>query len=190
MNDMPMYIASGIGVLLIVLGFVALLAQRIYLDSRTQSPIEIDLPLLGKMKANYPALFFVFLGCALTVFGVQQQHKAVREVQWQIDGTIEADAQQINWQQGRLEVFPTKVETEIDPATGRFKIKLAIEEGKTLEDVVERIDYSHRTGSVVLLPKKELEQFKKKSAGSLLTEATNTSRTYKMPLGQFPPLNN
>jgi hypothetical protein len=184
MNDMPMYIAAGIGVLLIILGFVALLAQRIYFDPKTQTPIEIDIPILGKMKANYPALIFVFLGCALAIYGVSQAQES--EVQWQVDGMITADMRGLDWQQGHLAVFPSKLETNIEADTGKFTIRLAIEEGKTLEDVIERIDYSHRNGNVIFFPKKEFEQYKNNKP-TILLNATNRTRTYKVHLEQLPP---
>lgn len=183
MNDMPMYLATGIGALLIILGFAALLSQRIYLDLKTLKPVEMDVPILGKMKANYPALVFVFLGCALTMYGVNKQRDT--EVTWQIDGTIEATTEGLNWQEGRLAVFPSKVETEINPDTGKFKIRLTIEKGKTLEDVIERIDYSHPSGSVNFLPKKEFE-LHQKNQPSIVMNATNTSRTYKAHLEEIP----
>ena len=56
MDANPTYIGSGVGAGLIVLGFFALLAQRIYIDSGTLTASEIEIPFLGKMKANFPAL--------------------------------------------------------------------------------------------------------------------------------------
>lgn len=181
MNEMPMYIAAGMGAMLILLGFAALLTQRIYLDLSTLQPIEMDVPILGKMKANYPALVFVFLGCALTIYGVNQQR--AEEVVWQIDGTLEAGAEKLNWQDGQLSVFPSKFEVDIDQESGKFKIRLPIEKGKTLEQVVQRIDYSHPSGSVIFHPKEEFERHKASPSTGALTSATDTTRTYKVRMG-------
>jgi hypothetical protein len=74
----------------VVLGFLALLSQKIYLDPRTNAPVEIDVPILGKMKANYPALIFVFLGCAMVVLGLTR-YTGVRTIRWLIDGSIISD---------------------------------------------------------------------------------------------------
>ncbi|MGH2508312.1 MAG: hypothetical protein ACRDHZ_13055, partial [Ktedonobacteraceae bacterium] len=68
----PMLVGAAIGAILIFLGFIALLSQKIYIDHRTNKATEIDVPILGKMKANYPALIFVFLGCAVVVFGLNK----------------------------------------------------------------------------------------------------------------------
>ncbi len=62
MDAMPMYVAFAIATLLIVLGFIALLTQKVYLDSTTQQPITIEVPFVGKMAANVPSLAFVFFG--------------------------------------------------------------------------------------------------------------------------------
>ena len=53
------YLLAG---LCFVLGFVALLKQKTYIDSQTNQPTEIELPFVGKLTTNYPALGFVFIG--------------------------------------------------------------------------------------------------------------------------------
>lgn len=181
---MPMYVASGIGVLLILLGFIALLKQRTYIDTRTKEPVEIEIPILGKMKTNYPALVFVFLGCVMTVIGVGKFR--YQETQWLIDVTMTTDVQGLNWQQGRMSVFPTKADIDVDHKTGRFTIKLAIEDGKTFEDVIQRIDYSHERGSVQIVPKDEFGK-KVQTKSSKLISYTENSRSYVAPLVSLPP---
>ena len=40
--------AFGLSALLILLGFVALLTQKTYLDSKTQKPVEVKTPIIGR----------------------------------------------------------------------------------------------------------------------------------------------
>ena len=54
--------------ILIILGFIALLRQKTYIDSKTKQPTEIEITKLGKFKSNYPALAFVVLGFVLAFF--------------------------------------------------------------------------------------------------------------------------
>jgi hypothetical protein len=185
MDSIPMYIGSGIGAVLIILGFIALLTQRNYIDPATNAPTEVEIPLLGKMKANYPALIFVFLGCVMVNVGLRQYDRSA-EVLWRIDGTITtADAQDVNWQLGRLEVFPASVKKDIDPETGRFWIEVQIPIGKTLEDVIEYIDYTHPFGGIQIFPKSELE-LNKNGKVSNLVKATEKVRVYKGTLVPIP----
>lgn len=181
MSGMPMYVAAGIAILLIVLGFAALLGQKIYMDSSGSSPVEIDIPLFGRMKANYPALAFVFLGCAMAVYGVKEFRQP--DEHWRVDGTI-AGVQGTDLQNGRITVFPSKVKTHLDPETGRFTIELSIAEGQTLEDVIEWIDFTTAKGSIQILPKQEME-LKAKNGSSKLVSQTKTSRAYTAALNTF-----
>ena len=61
-------IIYGISTLTIILGFIALLTQKIYIDTDTKQLTQIDIPMVGKMKTNYPALIFLFLGIFLAVY--------------------------------------------------------------------------------------------------------------------------
>ena len=60
------YLLAG---LCFVLGFVALLKQKTYIDSQTNQPTEIELPFVGKLKSNFPALVFVVVGAFLAYSG-------------------------------------------------------------------------------------------------------------------------
>jgi hypothetical protein len=74
---------------------------------------------------------------------------------------------------------------EINPETGTFSIKLDIDEGKTVEDVIERIQYSHPNGSMVILPETEFD-LKRSGKQSKLTSVTHTSRSYVAHLQPMP----
>lgn len=161
-------IIYGISTLTIILGFIALLTQKIYIDTDTKQLTQIDIPMVGKMKTNYPALIFLFLGIFLAVYAFSRSFPPQKN-EWVITGSFES-GKNINWQDGTLTVFPADFECEVFP-NGRFEIEAKIEEGKTFEDVIQRIDYSHPLGSAQICPKKQRE--------TLVKHETENSREYK-----------
>jgi hypothetical protein len=182
----PMVIGAAIGALLIFLGFVALVSQKTYLDPKTNAPIEIDLPILGKMRANYPALVFVFLGCALVVFGLNK-YTGVQTDHWQIDGTMISDNPIADWQSGKLQVFPVfdcNV-TPLNAKTGTFTFTIDVPQGTPIEDEIQRIQYTNAEGNMLIIPKDQL-QLKQKHQESMLVAETPTSRSYKVQLVAIP----
>jgi hypothetical protein len=187
MDTAPMYIAAGIAVLMIVLGFVALLKQKVYLDNETKQPVSFEIPFVGKMTANVPALAFVFLGFALAVYGIQRY--AHKEVKWMITGTLKPDKPVANWQGTRLRVFPIDVDAKVDPATGRFNFELLIPEGQTFEGLVGKMYFDAEFGGTELVPSIALDLHQHKDASSMLANATDTTRDYVIPLNVMPPAN-
>jgi hypothetical protein len=59
--------------------------QKTYLDPETKQPTEIEVPLIGKLKTNYPALIFVFLGIVLAFLTFRTSHAPPKE-KWEIEG--------------------------------------------------------------------------------------------------------
>jgi hypothetical protein len=191
MSNIPILIAFVLAGLLIILGFVALLTQKIYLDQETKTPIEFDIPLLGKMKANKPAIVFVVLGVYLAIYALSKSDPPMDR--WSVNGTMMTNGEKIDWRDGNLTLFPTNAAVKIfnsgaseKSKLGRFEIAIDIEKGKTFEDVIQRIDYSHSRGSFQILPKKEFEP-KNPEQKSTLKNITVTSREYdKLALTLFP----
>ena len=66
---MMIIILYAIAALSIILGFIALIKQKVYLDKDTKKQTELEIPILGKLKTNYPSLVFVFLGFFLVYYG-------------------------------------------------------------------------------------------------------------------------
>ena len=173
------YFALGISVLSIVLGFIALLTQKIYIDSRTNTLTEVEIPLFGKMKTNFPALIFVFLGFALIFFVVEKFN--IQKEDWLITGSLQTvEGREIDWGKGVLELFPCDIKESEIGKNGNFRILASIEKGKTFEDIIERVHFDHPGGaSFVLFPRKEYERHSVRSLLSLLKEYTDTTRLYK-----------
>ncbi len=183
----PMLVGAAIGAILIFLGFIALLSQKIYIDHRTNKATEIDVPILGKMKANYPALIFVFLGCAVVVFGLNKYTPPTQTNHWQIDGTMISDKPINDWQSGKLQIFPI-FDGNIDPInskSGKFTFTMDIPQGKSVEDEIQRIQYTNEEGNILIIPKDQLE-FKQNHQPSMLVSETPTSRSYETHLVPIP----
>lgn len=169
----------GISILAIILGFVALLTQKIYIDSATNQPTEVDIPFFGKIKTNIPALVFVFLGFGTAIFAFNKS-LPIHKTKWNIEGFLTTDKEKIDWEYGALIVFPSDFEVSVSK-NGKFRIEALIEQGKTFEDVVQFIDYSHANGSIKINPKKEYKSFMEKKE-TLLKEVEQHMREYKPAL--------
>jgi hypothetical protein len=65
---MAFIVLSCLAVLALVLGFFALLKQKTYIDANSGAVTSVELPLIGKLKTNYPALVFVFASLLFAYF--------------------------------------------------------------------------------------------------------------------------
>lgn len=169
----------------LVLGFIALLMTRVYTrpegDSKTVT--EVEVPLMGKMKTNYPALVFVCLGFALAGY-VAYQAFAAGDVTWEITGAFTND-DVINWDKGTLTVHPCRLKQTINKQ-GYFTITLGIPRGKTFEDVIEYIVYNHDdVGYARLYPSEEFMNYQDGN-DCVLERALRSGRSYKpVPLIEY-----
>ncbi len=165
----------GIAVLSILLGFVALLKQRVYLDKETMAPVEIEIPKIGKFKSNYPALVFVLLGAGMAYMAfVRSQGKE----SWSITGTFENPTQNnVSWERGMVEVHPTEVEDIRFYNNRNFEIKLLLEEGKTFEEAVESIQFTFDSASFTLRPSEHAQDA---NGNALLVGKSEHEREYKI----------
>jgi len=171
-------IIYAISLLAIVLGFVALLKQKTYIDSETKNPTEIEIPTLGKLKTNYPALVFVFLGFAAAIFAFSKS-EVKEKVHWAIKGRLVDTTHKIeDWREGDIRIIPFENTTySIDKNTGAYTIDMDIDKGLNFEDVANCIVYSHKLGNAQLYPMDEFTNHKK-GKPSLLRGKTNPTRFY------------
>src|SRR6266849_2316656 len=131
------YVAYGISLAAIVLGFIALLKQKTYIDRHTKQPTEIELPILGKMKTNAPALTFVFLGVGLALVAFEKSYPP-KKVEWTVEGSFKnLPGKHVDWPNGTLALHPTDLKPGPVSTGGKFTITAMIDEGKSFEDVVE-----------------------------------------------------
>lgn len=170
-RDLIVVVYLGISTLMIVLGFIALLTQRIYFDKETQKPIEMTLPLLGKVKTNYPALIFVFLGFTLCGMAFNKAFPPPME-NWKITGQLVCKNNvPIDFREGVVTLFPTDFKVDIGN-NGRFEIEGEIEKGKHFHEVIQFIDYTHEMGNIKLFPEEEIQAYRTDRQNSLIEKIT------------------
>jgi hypothetical protein len=170
-------LAFAVSLVFVVLGFIALLKQKTYLDNNTRQPVEVDVPVLGKVKTNYPAIVFVVLGFALAFTAFEKTFPA-RKTEWRILGTLKHPSnQRVDWPAGTLALVPTEMRVSLSPQ-GRFEISALVEEGKSIEDVYETLDFSHTIGSAQINLKNEIQRHKKGN-GNVISSVTDHTRTFK-----------
>ncbi len=189
----------GLAALALVLGFIALLKQRTYLDAKTLKPLQIDIPLFGKnmkMRTNYPALVFVFLAFGLVIYALRIEQSlgagAAKDkscpTEWDVEGRF-TDPNVNDWNRtGSFDLYPSQPFWPPQPVdrNGHFRIRVTIDSNKTFEDAVEFIKYIHSEGEAIIYPSREYTVYEKRGEGSNLESATPHSRKYKaLPLERF-----
>jgi hypothetical protein len=161
----------------IILGFVALILQKTYLDPATQKPTEVEVPIVGKLKTNYPALVFVFLGFAAAFYSFQRS-QVKEKVQWTIQGSLADSSHKAkDWSDGEFKIIPTNTVTTVD-STGKYEISISIDKGRRFEDEIKCIMYSDKDGRAQLFPDMEYYNWRNKKP-SLLFNDVEFTRIYK-----------
>ena len=177
------YIMYGISLITIILGFVALLTQKIYINPETHQPTEIDIPFLGKLRTNIPAIAFVFFGFILAYVTFDKSYPP-NKVDWIITGSFNAGDEEIDWEKGTLVLFPTEFSHEVSDH-GTFIINAKIEEGTSFENMIQRIDFSHPKASTQICPKDEYDSFKNGKVTLIESTTENTRNLKPAPLNFF-----
>jgi hypothetical protein len=187
-------------ILMIVLGFVALLKQKTYVDAATGAvPSEVEVPFFGKLKTNYPALVFVILGTALAWAAFNQwaatnekEIEAARKVQWRVSGTLQLPREHkgfpIDWRNGTFTLHPY-LEQEVMPI-GTYSLEIVLPAGVAFEDAIEFIDYTNGQVSAQFVPRQQFDSFES-GQNTLLETRTPTSRHYRpLEVNFYPQENN
>jgi hypothetical protein len=175
-NELAMYVLSA---LILALGGVSLFVQKVYkTDQETGEKIEIELPLLGKLKTNYPALAFAFIGAGLAVFTFNKTCEL--KDQWVISGQFKMpDSGAIDWTKGVLTLYPKQFNPALEK-DGSFHIELSIPKNRKFEDMFGQISYYNWARNIYADIMADDEYQKFKTGGStLLKTAAGTTRRYK-----------
>jgi hypothetical protein len=175
MNELAMYVLSA---LILALGGVSLFIQKVYkVDQETGGKIEIELPWFGKLRTNYPALAFAFIGAGMATFTFNKTCE-VRD-QWVIHGQFKTpDSGAIDWTKGVLTLFPKQFNPILEK-DGSFHIELNLPRSRKFEDVVGQISYFNWSGNVsaAILVDEEYQKFKRGDP-TFLKMAEGTTRRY------------
>lgn len=163
--------------LMIVLGFIALLMQKTYLDANS-GQTAVSVPLAGKMTTNVPALVFVFLGFALAFYEIKRSSNSIgKEETWTIKGSFDAP-QHTNflWGQGVVELVPSKTVVKLSDR-GVFQITTEVESGKSIEQVIDALDYTHQEASLDINLPNEIKSYEAHQTNSLVQSLDRGTRT-------------
>jgi hypothetical protein len=184
MDMASVIVLYGISVLCIVLGFIALLKQRLYLDEKTQEPTAIELPLVGKLKTNYPALVFLIIA-ALFAMAASQESKTLDTIHappttdaWTLTGSLtNPPGKEVKWADGKLTLIPQPIFSTIYE-DGQFEIHVPIERGKSIEDFYKTLDCTLPEGNVQIDLVKEC-QAAKAGRDSQITHISANALSFK-----------
>ena len=151
-------LCGALSIISVILGFIALVKQKTYIDQETLNPTEVEVPLFGKLKTNYPSLAFVFLGFALAFYIVSSCQNMTD--MWQIKGRFISDNPNQEWSPACLNLEPRPVKEEIDRLTGEFDFTLEIPSGEKFEDVYSVIGYTDGNMSATIPTLQALHDFR------------------------------
>ena len=175
--EIAMYVLSA---LILALGGVSLFTQKVRkVDKETGEETIIELPFFGKLRTNYPALAFAFIGAGMAVFTLEKTVKSTN--QWVITGEFTApESRAIDWTNGALILSPSKLTPSINP-DGTFRIQGLIQRGLKFEDVVKQISYCNWCGDLYsgsIHTEKEYEDYMNEK-NSILKEVRDLERIYR-----------
>ena len=169
-------IIYALAALCFVLGFVALLMQKTYIDNKTHRPTEIELPMIGKLKTNFPALVFVLIGAFLVAF-VWSKPSDLGEEQWTVTGSLHIPAgQTIKWQDGTFALLPRGWSSSSNP-NGTFEMTGPVKRGRKFEDTWTHIVYANGDFNAQINILDEYNKFVAKKP-SLILSVTDKTRDY------------
>jgi hypothetical protein len=71
----PVYIMTFSGALLVAATAIILLFRKSYIDATTGSPIEFEMPVIGKIRTQSPIVAVALLGAGLLIYGVNHSQQ-------------------------------------------------------------------------------------------------------------------
>ena len=152
--------------------------------------IKVELPLLGKLRTNYPALAFVFIGAGMALFAFNRTFEV--KDQWVISGSFKtADSRAIDWTKGVLTLYPRQSNPILE-RDGSFHIELILPRSRKFEEEFGQISYFNWSGNVsaTILVDEEYQKFKKGDASFLKTGAGRTRRYGPVEVRVIPKATN
>jgi hypothetical protein len=186
------YPLIAVAVLAILLGFVALLLQKNYLDVNNNMKTEVEVPLFGKMTTNFPALVFLFIGAA--IIGVVAYRAPSAPPASIVIWSVSAPAVQLA---GGVEIkkadWDTKFKVNLLPDNhpgldlkreneGHFTLNLPLIEGTSFEQAVKEIVFELEGDTYFtcsLNPEEELKIYQNDKANSILSSVNDGVRVFK-----------
>jgi len=134
----------------LVLGFIAFVTQKAYVDSASGQVIEIEVSGIGRFKTNIPALVFVVGGIGLAAFAYFPYFRdSIHFEPWTIEGTFRSkdEASPLtsneinNLNTGVISFQPSRTREPASIHGGTFRFQYEIPEGKDFEHEIYTIQY-------------------------------------------------
>ena len=186
----------------VLLGFFALLTQKIYIDPDTNQPIDISIPLIGKLKTNYPALVFVLGGLFLAWSTYEKS--TIETQKWYITGklkvnpttdspNVQSKLVEMGWNNGQILPTPMPISDLVVEKNGIFKFTIDIPKSMSFEEAIQTLQFSghpYLFGNINLNKVKNNKEKngKESSIDSQLIGLTKTSREYEFLVNaELPP---
>ena len=184
------YSLLAISALVFILGFVALLRQKTYLDSSTNLKTEIEVPFFGRMATNFPALVFAFIGAALAFVTASRSSVTPDVKVWSVRGPAVqfADGTEINqadWDAHfKVHISPKSDAWNVQTPKGRFTLMLPLIDGNTFEKAVQEVILEYDGEPYLtcsLVPEQEYKAWDNPQtrANSIISNASDGVRQFK-----------
>lgn len=130
------------------LGFVALIKQKTYLDPSGGTVTAVEVPFIGKMQTNYPALLFVFVGIAFgyMAFDYKVKINTAKETwtarkTFTIDGQLRSKKNVADWSNTEITVVPSSMLNQQVDSSGHYRIDLQIPKRDSFERWAQSINF-------------------------------------------------
>jgi len=131
----------------LVLGFFALLKQKTYLDAQTGAvTTEIEVPFVGKLKTNAPALAFVIVGLAFGYLANQEKANEAKET-WTttipitIEGQLKSQQNVPDWSSTEINVVPSSLTGQQVGPAGKYRIVVEVPKWQSFDDWLGAISF-------------------------------------------------
>ena len=146
----PLVLTFIFSITCVVLGFVALLKQKVYIDSSTNQPTEVSLPIIGKLKTNYPALLFVLVGFVAMYRGFGETPGEPDTEDYLVTGRLEVDParvapedrerlKHIDFSTMMILPFPNDFSNSRIEKNGSFSFMIKVPKASQFEERVQRL---------------------------------------------------
>lgn len=173
--------AALLSVISVLLGFIALLTQKKYIDKASNRLLtEVEVKGFGRMKTNYPALVFVFLGFSLAfyvLFSARTWEQSSENVDWLITGQFKSNDTNRVWSPQNLALEQSPITTLVTPENGQFQLTVPIPLGLKFEDKYHYITYNDGKWSAQISTEAALSDWEH-GGRTNLTEKGNQLRSY------------
>jgi hypothetical protein len=128
------------------LGFFALLKQKTYLHANSGTVTAIELPLVGKLQTNYPALVFVAVGLAFGYLANKVRIDEAKETwttmtPFTIEGQLTSKENVKDWSSTEITVIPSSLTTQQVSPSGKYRIVIEIPKWQSIDNWLEAITF-------------------------------------------------